>query len=191
MAPGLQGERAPAGQPAGLRMPWSALQASPGNLQQMEEVVFGGGEMVHSSLILAIRLGTGRQGGRLIGVAYADPSAHTLGVAEFTDNDQLSELQVWLGNELSLFLFQTFSPYPSPVWFSWAPERVCSPPQTLMRRLAELDRCCLVAMSSSQTGRRVLSSHFYFPSFPLLSSLLFPHSPLFVASPQLSFLPRT
>lgn len=77
----------------------------------MEEVVFGGGEVVHSSLILAIRLSTGGQGGRLIGVAYADPGARVLGVAEFTDNDQLSELQVRLGGVLSL----SFRPFLSPL----------------------------------------------------------------------------
>ena len=69
-------------------------QASPGNLQQLEEVVFGGGAITQSPLILAVKLTSGVQGARLVGVAYADPAAHVLGVTEFTDNDQLSELQV-------------------------------------------------------------------------------------------------
>ena len=69
-------------------------QASPGNLQQLEDVVFGGGVVTQTSLIVAVRLTTGPQGVRLVGVAYAEPANHVLGVIEFTDNDQLSELQV-------------------------------------------------------------------------------------------------
>ena len=71
-----------------------SAQASPGNLQQLEEVVLGGGAMVQSPLVLAIRLATEKQGARLVGVAYADPASHFLGVAQFVDNDLLSELQV-------------------------------------------------------------------------------------------------
>ena len=46
-------------------------------------------------MILAVRLTNGVQGERIVGVAYADPGNHVLGVTEFTDNDQLSELQVY------------------------------------------------------------------------------------------------
>lgn len=75
------------------------LQASPGNLQQLEEVLFGGGAITHTPLTLAVRLASrGSQGGRLVGVAYADPTNHVLGVSEFTDSDQLSELQVSVGS---------------------------------------------------------------------------------------------
>ena len=58
-------------------------------------MVFGGGAITHTPLTLAVRLASGgAQGGRLVGVAYADTTNHVLGVTEFTDNDQLSELQV-------------------------------------------------------------------------------------------------
>ena len=70
-------------------------QASPGNLQQLEEVLFGSGAITHTALTLAVRLASGgKQGGRLVGLAYADLNDHVLGVTEFTDSDQLSELQV-------------------------------------------------------------------------------------------------
>ena len=69
-------------------------QASPGNLQQLEEVLFGGGAIPHTALTTAVRLGRSGGGGRLVGVAFADTTDNILGVAEFTDNDQLSELQV-------------------------------------------------------------------------------------------------
>ena len=75
-------------------MSYCIPQASPGNLQQLEEVVFGGGPITQTPLVLAVRLTSGVQGGRLVGVAYADPANYVLGVTEFTDNDQLSELQV-------------------------------------------------------------------------------------------------
>ena len=71
-----------------------SAQASPGNLQQLEEVVLGVGAMVQSPLVLAVRLAMEKQGARLVGVAYADPASHFLGVAQFVDNDLLSELQV-------------------------------------------------------------------------------------------------
>jgi DNA mismatch repair protein MSH2 len=73
-----------------------AYKASPGNLQQLEEVVFGGSAITHSPMILAVRLTNGVQGERIVGVAYADPANNVLGVTEFTDNDQLSELQACL-----------------------------------------------------------------------------------------------
>jgi DNA mismatch repair protein MSH2 len=74
-----------------------AYKASPGNLQQLEEVLFGGGAITHTAVTLAVRLATqGKQGGRLVGLAYADLNNHVLGVTEFTDSDQLSELQACL-----------------------------------------------------------------------------------------------
>ena len=56
--------------------------------------MFGEGVVTQIPLTLAVRLTNGPQGGRLVGVAYADTANHVLGVTEFTDNDQLSELQV-------------------------------------------------------------------------------------------------
>jgi DNA mismatch repair protein MSH2 len=74
-----------------------AYKASPGNLQQLEEVLFGSGAITHTALTLAVRLASGgKQGGRLVGLAYADLNDHVLGVTEFTDSDQLSELQACL-----------------------------------------------------------------------------------------------
>ena len=77
-------------------LPCSLSQASPGNLQQLEDIVFADGAISHTPLSLAVRLGhtAGSRGARLVGVACVDTSHHVLKVAEFTDNDQLSELQV-------------------------------------------------------------------------------------------------
>lgn len=56
--------------------------------------MFGGAGFNHTTLIVAVRIISGIKGERLVGVAYADTTDHVLGVTEFTDNDQLSELQV-------------------------------------------------------------------------------------------------
>ena len=60
--------------------------------------MFGGGAITHTPLVLAVRLTSGAQGGRVVGVAYTDTANHVMGVTQFSDNDQLSELQVSSGN---------------------------------------------------------------------------------------------
>ena len=70
-------------------------QASPGNLQQLEDVVFGSGEMATSTSVIAVKL-TNEAGQRMVGVAYADACMQRLGVAEFLDSDQFSNLEVGL-----------------------------------------------------------------------------------------------
>ena len=56
--------------------------------------MFGGGVITQTPLIVAVRLASGAQGTRLVGVAYADTASRVFGITEFSDNDQLSELQV-------------------------------------------------------------------------------------------------
>ncbi|XP_064405343.1 DNA mismatch repair protein Msh2-like isoform X2 [Halichondria panicea] len=72
------------------------FKASPGNLQQLEEVLFGGGgEEEVTSTVLAISYQL-RDGLRNMGVAYWDVSRVELGVAEFVDNDHFSNLEAVL-----------------------------------------------------------------------------------------------
>ena len=47
---------------------------------------------------MAVKL-TNENGQRMVGVAYAEPSLHKLGVSEFIENDQFSNIEV---NEASL-----------------------------------------------------------------------------------------
>lgn len=68
-------------------------QASPGNLQQLEGVLFGRSDAVTSTCVMAIKL-TNENGRRMVGVAYAEPSLHKLGVSEFLENDQFSNVEV-------------------------------------------------------------------------------------------------
>ncbi len=71
----------------------SLVQASPGNLQQLEEVVFGSNEMETSTCVMAVKL-TSEGGQRSVGVAYTDACVRKLGVSEFVDSDQFSNLEV-------------------------------------------------------------------------------------------------
>lgn len=49
--------------------------------------------MSNSQTIVAVKLST-EKGQRVLGVAYAEPSSEILGVAEFIENDQFSNLEV-------------------------------------------------------------------------------------------------
>ncbi|KAJ2245241.1 MSH2 protein, partial [Coemansia sp. RSA 455] len=66
--------------------------ASPGNLQQVEELLFANSEMVAVPLVMAVTF-------KVIvdqmqcGVAFVDPAQRSMGVCEFTDNDVFSNLE--------------------------------------------------------------------------------------------------
>ena len=73
---------------------WSInVQASPGNLQQLEDVLFGSMDVADSLTMMAVKL-TSENGQRLLGVAFNEPSSEHLGVAQFIENDQFSNLEV-------------------------------------------------------------------------------------------------
>lgn len=70
-----------------------ASQASPGNLQQVEDLLFSSSDMLASPIVLALCL-VNVDGVRTVGAAFADASSRTLGVAEFADNDLFSNVEV-------------------------------------------------------------------------------------------------
>jgi DNA mismatch repair protein MSH2 len=74
-------------------------QASPGNLQDVEDLIFGGGsgdgdpDGTAPPIVLAIRVST--VGGlRSVGTASADASVRAIGIAQFAETDLFSNLEV-------------------------------------------------------------------------------------------------
>ncbi|KAJ1952692.1 MSH2 protein, partial [Linderina pennispora] len=62
--------------------------ASPGNLQEVEEMLFRNSEVVTVPLVMAVSVR-----GEQVGVAFVDPAQRSIGVCEFVDNDVYSNLE--------------------------------------------------------------------------------------------------
>lgn len=74
------------------RMNWKVTkQASPGNLQDIEEEL--GGQFDGAPIILAVKVTAKASEARNVGVCFADASVRELGVAEFLDNDLYSNFE--------------------------------------------------------------------------------------------------
>lgn len=74
------------------RMNWKiAKQASPGNLQDVEDEL--GGHVDSAPIILAVKVSAKASEARNVGVCFADASIRELGVSEFLDNDLYSNFE--------------------------------------------------------------------------------------------------
>ena len=74
------------------RMQWKIKkQASPGNLQDVEDEL--GGQVESAPIILAVKVSAKASEARNVGVCFADASVRELGVSEFLDNDLYSNLE--------------------------------------------------------------------------------------------------
>lgn len=73
-------------------MQWKVTkQASPGNLQDVEDEL--GGQMDSAPIILAVKVSAKASEARNVGVCFADASVRELGVTEFLDNDLYSNFE--------------------------------------------------------------------------------------------------
>lgn len=79
----------------GGRMNWKIVkQASPGNLQDVEEEL--GGQFDGAPMIMAVKFSAKASEARAVGVCFADASVRELGVSEFLDNDLYSNFEALL-----------------------------------------------------------------------------------------------
>ncbi|KAG7172893.1 DNA mismatch repair protein Msh2-like, partial [Homarus americanus] len=68
-------------------------KASPGNLSQFEEVLFGvNNEQTVTTGVIAVKLAT-ENGQRVVGVGFVDVTSRLMTVSEFSDNDTFSNLE--------------------------------------------------------------------------------------------------
>jgi DNA mismatch repair protein MSH2 len=89
------GKRIEIFQSTGSRMNWKVVkQASPGNLQDVEDEL--GGQVDSAPMILAVKISAKANEGRTVGVCFADASVRELGVSEFLDNDLYSNFEALL-----------------------------------------------------------------------------------------------
>lgn len=73
-------------------MNWKIVkQASPGNLQDVEDEL--GGQFEAAPMILAVKISAKASEARGVGVCFADASVRELGVSEFLDNDLYSNFE--------------------------------------------------------------------------------------------------
>ncbi|KZV87734.1 DNA mismatch repair protein [Exidia glandulosa HHB12029] len=67
-------------------------QASPGNLQDVEDLLFVNEDMESAPIVMAVKLSSKGEV-KNVGVAFADASNREIGVAEFVDNDLFSNTE--------------------------------------------------------------------------------------------------
>ncbi|KAJ6454605.1 muts domain V-domain-containing protein [Mycena sanguinolenta] len=83
-------------------------EASPGNLQAVEELLFGrGSDLLTPPVVMAIKIvSSAAAKTKTLGVAFADPTVRELGVADFVDNDLFSNLEALMWKFVQSLIIQ-------------------------------------------------------------------------------------
>ncbi|KZS97038.1 DNA mismatch repair protein [Sistotremastrum niveocremeum HHB9708] len=69
-------------------------EASPGNLQAVEELLFSQSDLTAAPIVLSVKVGSASQSTtKMVGVAFADASLREIGVSEYADNDLFSNTE--------------------------------------------------------------------------------------------------
>jgi DNA mismatch repair ATPase MutS len=68
-------------------------QASPGNLQDVEDIIFIDSDILSAPMIMSVRVSV-KDNIKTVGIAFADTSIRTIGVSEFVDNELFSNVEV-------------------------------------------------------------------------------------------------
>lgn len=74
-------------------------QATPGNLQELEDLLFASADLESSPLVVSLRVQV-KDGTKIVGAAFADASNKSLGVAQFVENDLFSNTEVSIALDL-------------------------------------------------------------------------------------------
>ncbi|KDQ06534.1 hypothetical protein BOTBODRAFT_140987 [Botryobasidium botryosum FD-172 SS1] len=67
-------------------------QASPGNLQDVEDLLFVNSDLLSAPIVMAVKVQS-RENAKTVGIAFADASIRAIGVSEFVDNDLFSNTE--------------------------------------------------------------------------------------------------
>ncbi|KAF8966003.1 MutS-like protein, partial [Entomortierella lignicola] len=72
---------------------WAIIKrASPGNLQDMEDLLFAHTDMTSSPIVMAVKIQTGGDQ-RVVGVCFTDATVREIGISEFIDNELYSNFE--------------------------------------------------------------------------------------------------
>eukprot|EP01134_Creolimax_fragrantissima_P000450 CFRG0450T1 len=75
------------------KQPWKLYKkGTPGNLQDFEDDIFVSSDHTNTAVVIGVKMAR-KDGNRTIGVAYGDATTRRLGLCEFPDNDQFSNLE--------------------------------------------------------------------------------------------------
>jgi DNA mismatch repair protein MSH2 len=70
-----------------------AKSASPGNISQLEDLLFSQTDLVANAVSMALRIQV-KDGGRTVGVGFVDVQEKLIGVAEFVDDENFGNTEV-------------------------------------------------------------------------------------------------